>query len=132
MFLHENESLRQRKAKVFAINPKLIHKFRETYVDLDKTDRIDAWIIADRLCFGRMATTIIMKEQYLALQRLTRMRFHLVHNLTLEKQHFLQNLFYKCNAFRSEVDAPYSAMPLWRCSRKSTASMRLQTWRSTT
>jgi transposase len=33
------------------------------------------------------------------------MRFHLVHNLTREKQYFLQNLFYKCNAFRSEVDS---------------------------
>jgi hypothetical protein len=46
-----------------------------------------------------------MQEQYIALQRLTRMRFHLVHNLTREKQYFLQNLFYKCNAFRSEVDS---------------------------
>ena len=33
------------------------------------------------------------------------MRFHLVHNLTREKQYFLQNLFYKCNAFRSEVES---------------------------
>jgi transposase len=90
---------------VFTINPKLIHKFREAYADLDKTDRIDAWIIADRLRFGRLTTTIVMQEQYLALQRLTRMRFHLVHNLTREKQYFLQNLFYKCNAFRSEVDS---------------------------
>ncbi|WP_019119409.1 IS110 family transposase [Brevibacillus massiliensis] len=105
MFLHEDESLRQRKTKVFTINPKLIHKFREAYADLDKTDRIDAWIIADRLRFGRLKTTIVMQEQYLALQRLTRMRFHLVHNLTSEKQYFLQNLFYKCNAFRSEVDS---------------------------
>lgn len=105
MFLHEDETLRKRKTKVFTINPKLIHKFREAYADLDKTDRIDAWIIADRLRFGRLTTTIVMQEQYLALQRLTRMRFHLVHNLTREKQYFLQNLFYKCNAFRAEVDS---------------------------
>lgn len=105
MFLHEDETLRKRKTKVFTINPKLIHKFKEAYVDLDKTDRIDAWIIADRLRFGRLTTTIVMHEQYIALQRLTRMRFHLVHNLTREKQYFLQNLFYKCNAFRSEVDS---------------------------
>ena len=98
-------SLQERKAKVFTINPKLINKFREAYADMDKTDRIDAWIIADRLRFGRLTTTIVMQEQYIALQRLTRMRFHLVHNLTREKQYFLQNLFYKCNAFRSEVDS---------------------------
>jgi len=105
MYLHEDEALKQRKTKVFTINPKLINKFKAAYADLDKTDRIDAWIIADRLRFGRLATTIVMQEQYMALQRLTRMRFHMVHNLTREKQYFLQNLFYKCNAFRSEVDS---------------------------
>jgi len=105
MYLHEDASLQERKTKVFTINPKLINKFKEAYVDLDKTDRIDAWIIADRLRFGRLTTTIVMQEQYIALQRLTRMRYHLVHNLMREKQYFLQNLFYKCNAFRSEVDS---------------------------
>lgn len=105
MYLHEDEALKARKAKVFTINPKLINKFREAYADLDKTDRLDAWIIADRLRFGRLTTTIVMQERYLALQRITRMRFHLVHNLTREKQYFLQNLFYKCNAFRSEVES---------------------------
>jgi len=48
------------------------------------------------LRFGRLTTTIVLQEQYIALQRLTRMRCHLVHNLTREKQYFLQNLFYKC------------------------------------
>ncbi|MCC2686568.1 MAG: family transposase, partial [Paenibacillaceae bacterium] len=105
MYLHEQEQLQQRNAKVFTLNPKLVNKFREAYADMDKTDRIDAWIIADRLRFGRLTTTIIMQERYVALQRLTRMRFHLVHNLTREKQYFLQNLFYKCNAFRTEVDS---------------------------
>lgn len=105
MYLHEDETLKQKETKVFTINPKLINKFREAYADLDKTDRIDAWLIADRLRFGRLNTTAIMQEQYCALQRLTRMRFHLVHNLTREKQYFLQNLFYKCNAFLSEVDS---------------------------
>lgn len=105
MFLHEDMSLQERKTKVFTINPKLIRKFREAYADLDKTDLIDAWIIADRLRFGRLTTTVVMQEQYFALQRLTRMRFHLVHNLTREKQYFLQNLFFKCNAFLTEVDS---------------------------
>lgn len=105
MYLHQDASLQERNAKVFTINPKLISKFREAYPDLDKTDRLDAWVIADRLRFGRLTTTIIMQEQYVALQRLTRMRFHLIHNLTREKQYFLQNLFYKCNAFTTEVES---------------------------
>lgn len=105
MYLHEDEALQKRKAKVFTINPKLITKFKDAYVDLDKNDHIDAWLIADRLRFGRLPMTMVMQEQYIALQRLTRMRFHLVHNLTREKQYFLTNLFYKCSAFTSEVDS---------------------------
>lgn len=105
MYMHTDPALKERKAKVFTINPKLVSKFREAYPDLDKTDRLDAWIIADRLRFGRLTTTIVMQEQYVALQRLTRMRFHMVHSLTREKQYFLQNLFYKCNAFTSEVES---------------------------
>jgi len=105
MFLHEDDSLRKLGSKVFTINPKLISKFREAYSELDKTDYVDAWIIADRLRFGRLPMTMVMQEQYIALQRLTRMRFHLVHNLTREKQYFLQHLFYKCSAFTSEVES---------------------------
>jgi len=105
MFLNEDEALRKRQAKVYTINAKLIQKFKEAYVDLDKTDNIDAWIVADRLRFGRLPLTIITKEQYVALQRLTRMRYRLAHNLTREKQYFLQNLFIKCNAFKSEVES---------------------------
>lgn len=105
MYLHQDTSLQERNSKVFTINPKLVSKFRDAYPDLDKTDRLDAWVIADRLRFGRLTTTIVMQEQYVALQRLTRMRFHLIHNLTREKQYFLQNLFYKCNAFTTEVES---------------------------
>jgi transposase len=105
MFLNEDKDLRKRQTKVYTINAKLIKKFKEAYVDLDKTDYIDAWIIADRLRFGRLPLTVIMQEQFIALQRLTRMRFRLVHNLTREKQYFLQNLFLKCNAFQSEVES---------------------------
>lgn len=103
MFFHEDESLKKFNTKVFTINPKLIKKFKESYTDLDKTDHIDAWIIADRLRFGRLRLSAVMQEQYIALQRLTRMRYHLVHNLTREKQYFLQHLFYKCSSFTAEV-----------------------------
>lgn len=105
MFFHEDKDLQGFHTKVYTINPKLIKKFKEAYVDLDKNDHIDAWIIADRLRFGRLPLTSVMQEQYIALQRLTRMRYHLVHNLTREKQYFLQHLFYKCSSFTSEVES---------------------------
>lgn len=105
MFLTEDEELRKRNTKVYTINPKLIRNFKKSYVDMDKTDHIDAWIIADRLRFGRLPLTVVMQEQYIALQRLTRMRYRLIHNLTREKQYFLQHLFFKCSAFTSEVES---------------------------
>lgn len=104
MYFNENDELNKLDTKVYTINPKLIKKFKESYVDLDKTDKIDAFIIADRLRFGRLPLTVIMQEQYIALQRLTRMRFRLTQNLTREKQYFLQNLFFKCSAFKTEVE----------------------------
>lgn len=105
MFLNEDENLRKYRTKVFVINATLIKQFKKAYPYLDKTDDIDAWVIADRLRFGRLPYTVVMQEQFLALQRLTRMRYRLVHNMTREKQYFLQNLFLKCNAFRSEVES---------------------------
>jgi transposase len=105
MFFHEDKSLQERHVKVYTINPKLIRKFKDAYPELDKNDHIDASIIADRLRFGRLPLTIIMQEQYVALQRLTRMRFHLVRNLTREKQVFLQLLFFKCSSFSTEVES---------------------------
>lgn len=104
MFLNEDESLKKGHTKVYTLNPKLIRKFKEAYVELDKTDWIDAWVIADRLRFGRIPLTAVMTEQYVALQRLTRMRLHLAENLTREKQYFLQHLFFKCSAFLHESE----------------------------
>lgn len=105
MFFHEDQMLRDRNAKVYTMNPKLIRKFKDAYPDLDKNDHVDAWLIADRIRFGRLPLTIVMQEQYVALQRLTRMRYHLVHNLTREKQVFLQHLFFKCSSFTAEVES---------------------------
>lgn len=132
MFLTDDEQLRKRQTKVFTINPKLIRKFKEAYVDLDKTDHIDAWIIADRLRFGRLPMTVIMQEQYIALQRLTRMRYHLIHNLTREKQYFLQHLFFKCSAFTSEVESSVfgnalTALLLEKFSLEEISAMELET-----
>ncbi|MED1440086.1 transposase [Aeribacillus composti] len=56
-------------------------KFKEFYADLDKTDQVDTRIIADQLRFSRLRLSAVMQEQFIAFQRLTRMRYHLVHNL---------------------------------------------------
>src|SRR5690554_3737843 len=64
MFLNEDEALRKRTAKVYTINPKLIRQFKKAYPELPKTDTVDAWIIADRLRFGRLPLTVVLTEQY--------------------------------------------------------------------
>src|SRR5699024_5238313 len=82
-----------------------IANFKKSYNDMDKTDEIDAFVIADYLRFGRMPMTVVKEEQYVALQQLTRARYQLVRQITQEKQRFLQYLSYKCNTFTEEVDS---------------------------
>jgi len=105
MFLDNDEYLRALGAKVYVMNPKQIANFKKSYSDMNKTDEIDAFVIADYLRFGRMPMTVVKEEQYVALQQLTRARYQLVRQITQEKQRFLQYLSYKCNTFTEEVDS---------------------------
>lgn len=105
MFLHHDEDLQRFGAKVFLLNPKQIANFKKSYSDMNKTDEIDAFVIADYLRFGRNQMSIVKENQYVALQQLTRSRYQLVKMLTKEKQHFLQHLSFKCNTFSQEVDS---------------------------
>lgn len=50
----ELESL---EVDVYVINPSLIKGFKKAYTALPKTDAVDAWVIADRLRFGRQDDT---------------------------------------------------------------------------
>ncbi|TFJ89940.1 IS110 family transposase [Lentibacillus salicampi] len=105
MFLHNDEFMRGLGAKVFVMNPKQIANFKKSYSDMDKTDEIDAFIIADYLRFGRLPMSVVKEEQYVALQQLTRARYQLVRQVTQEKQRFLQHLSFKCNTFTEEVES---------------------------
>ncbi|WP_412851075.1 IS110 family transposase [Bacillus paranthracis] len=102
MFLTEDKDLQQLNVEVTIQNPKAIHRFKGLFEE-DKTDRIDAFRIADFLRFGRYNPSLIKEEKYLALQRLTRSRYQLIHQLTECKQHFLENLYYKCNTLTKEI-----------------------------
>ncbi|MBT2217519.1 IS110 family transposase [Virgibacillus dakarensis] len=105
MFLHNDEFMRGLGAKVFVMNPKQIANFKKSYSDMDKTDEIDAFIIADYLRFGRLPMSIVKEEQYVALQQLTRARYQLIRQVAQEKQRFLQHLSFKCNTFTEEVES---------------------------
>lgn len=84
--LQEDALLAQWPLELFALNPRLTARFKQSYVDMDKDDPLDAFTIADRLRFGRdIRHPFEYDEAYLALRFLTRYRFHLVHNLAREK-----------------------------------------------
>jgi transposase len=79
--------------RLIVFNPKVIHGFRGAYTAMDKTDPDDAFLIAERLRFGRLPAHPPPDPHYFPLQRLTRYRFHLVHTLVRAKAHALTLLF---------------------------------------
>jgi len=105
MFLHNDESIQSHGGQVFVMNPKQIANFKKSYSDMDKTDEIDAFVIADYMRFGRLPMSVVKEEQYVALQQLTRARYQIVRQITQEKQRFLQYLSYKCNTFTEDVES---------------------------
>src|SRR5690625_2068977 len=85
MFLHNDEFIQSLGGQVFVMNPKQIANFKKSYSDMDKTDEIDAFVIADYMRFGRLPMSIVKEEQYVALQQLTRARYQIVRQITQEK-----------------------------------------------
>ena len=102
-FLREDGATGQFERKLHILNPKQVSKFKQAYPDLPKNDGVDAFIIADSLRFGRIATAVYMDDyRYIALQKLTRARFYAVQNLTREKQRFMNHLFTKCSGLAQD------------------------------
>ena len=94
--LREDGSLGHFQRKIHVLNPKQVRKFKEAYPDLPKNDYVDAYVIADHLRFGRIASEVYMDDyRYEALKTLTRARFYAVQNLAREKQRFANHLFQK-------------------------------------
>lgn len=104
--LHEAPELSAFEAEVAVINPKVIDGFKRIYPDIAKTDALDARVIADCLRFGRVRPTPPPDMTYAPLQRLTRFRYHLVSNLTREKNRALNLIFLKFSTYQREC--PFS------------------------
>lgn len=84
---------------VYALNPKLVSGLKKAYTDGSKTDRRDAFFIAERLRIGRLPAPFQVDVLYAPLQRLTRFRAHVAQTLAREKNYFLSFLFLKFSAF---------------------------------
>jgi len=96
---------------VYCINPKLVANYRKSFVGLDKTDAKDAYVIADFARVGRITSAPWRGSQYLALQRLTRHRLHLVECLVREKNYMAANVFLKFSelATLKKSEHPFSS-----------------------
>jgi transposase len=105
-FLKTTPLLSHLEPRVHLFNPRLVVGLKRAYADHGKTDRIDAFFIAERLRIGRLPAPFEVDLVYAPLQRLTRFRFHLVKTLAREKSYFLTFLFLNFSAF-SQVD-PFS------------------------
>ncbi len=103
--LREDGKLGQYPRKIHVLNPKQVSKFKESYSDLPKNDDVDAFVIADKLRFGRITKEVYMDDyRYKSLQTLTRARFYAVQDLTREKQRFANYLFLKCSGLAQDKD----------------------------
>ena len=95
-FLSTCEVLMPYKPYVYCLNPKMTANYRKTYVGMDKTDPMDAFLIADFARVGRTKKCEPWRGgQYLALKRLTRHRLHLAECITREKTYMVSNLYLK-------------------------------------
>jgi transposase len=98
-YLASSEILAKYSPSIYQFNPKITHGFKRAYPDKDKTDADDAFVIADRLRFGRLPEPYEDSQPYFPLKRLTRYRYHLVRTIGREKNYFLTHLFLKYSSF---------------------------------
>ena len=95
-FLASCELLMPYKPYVYCLNPKMTANYRKSYVGMDKTDHMDAFLISDFARVGRIKKCTPWRgSQYLALKRLTRHRLHLAECITREKTYMVSNLYLK-------------------------------------
>jgi transposase len=109
-FLSSHEELLFFKPMIYCLNPKTTANYRKSFTDLDKTDPMDAFLIADFARVGRIQSKPWRGSQHLALQRLTRHRLHLIESITREKSYMLSNIYLKFSelAVADKDERPFS------------------------
>jgi len=98
-YLCTSKVLAKYSPDLYQLNPRITSGFKKAYTDKDKTDVIDAFIVADRLRFGRLPEPYEDSQPYFPLKRLTRYRYHLISAIAREKNYFSTHLFLKYSSF---------------------------------
>lgn len=105
--LEQSPDLADRSLSLYPFNPKVIHNFRKSLGDWNKTDELDTAVITERLRFGReLPYPFHMEERYLPLRTLTRHRYHLVGELVRVKSHALSLVYLQASEYT--VDPAFS------------------------
>ncbi|GAC1530207.1 MAG: IS110-like element ISDha12 family transposase [Chloroflexota bacterium] len=100
--LHLSTATRGPATTVFALNPHVVKAFRAVIGNPPKTDRHDAYLIAEWVRLDRnLPVPFSVDWRYAPLQRLTRYRLHLASTLAREKNYFLTMLFLPFSGFVS-------------------------------
>ena len=100
-YLATSKTLAKYSPLIYQFNPKLTAGLKKVYADIDKSDDIDPFVIANRLRFGHLPEPYEDSKPYFPLKRLTRYRYHLVNTIAREKNYFLTHLFLKFSSFSS-------------------------------
>jgi len=113
MYLHRHLDFGCPDVRVYMFNPSLIKQFKKAhFLDAPKNDRVDAWYIASRLKAGHLPHPFTWSEPLMALQRLTRARYHIMEALVRESNFLMTNLYLKCSDYTLVFDNNLSATSL--------------------
>ena len=110
-YLSSNEYLNNFYTEVYQINAFDFIQYKKSFHDLEKNDGIDAYVLADFARVGRTKELYPFKgSQYIALQRLTRQRYHICKELIREKSFVLTNLYLSFSGLISlnKKDMPFT------------------------
>jgi transposase len=98
--LASDPTLNQWPVELYAFNPRLAAKYRDSFLGLDKDDPEDALLLADRLRLGReLPHPFTFDADALALRTLTRFRHRLTHELTMAKLYCLNWVYLKASEY---------------------------------
>jgi len=107
--LSQNSVLNQWPVTLYPFNPRLTANYKKSFSDLDKTDAIDAFVVADRLRLDRdLPAPFAFDDDSLSLRMLTRYRYHVVHNLAREKAYCLSVLYLKASEYTRPEGKPFA------------------------
>ena len=107
--LSQDPVLSQWPLHLYPLNPRLTANFKKTSVDLNHTDFIDAFVVADRLRLGRDLPALFHYDDTYGPPRfLTCYRYHVVHTLAREKAYSLAVLYLKASEYTRADTPPFS------------------------